>query len=46
VRRVADQRARLLFDAQRQADAQRYRIVGEEESQPPRQIDGEWQEYD
>lgn len=47
VRRVADQRSRLLLDAQRQADAQRYRIVGEmEEAQPPRQIDGEWQEYD
>jgi hypothetical protein len=47
VRRVADQRSRLLLDAQRQADAQRYRIVGEmEETQPHRQIDGEWQEYD
>lgn len=43
VRRVADQRARLLVEAQRQADAERS-FVGEPEQ--PRQIDGEWQEYD
>jgi len=39
VRRVADQRARLLVEAERQ-----FRIVGQPET--PRQIDGEWQEYD
>lgn len=45
VRRLSDQRARLLVEAQRQAEAERsFRIVGEPEQ--PRQIDGEWQEYD
>lgn len=43
VRKLADQRARLLVDAHRQPGNASFRIVGEA---PPRQIDGEWQEYD
>lgn len=41
VRRLADQRARLLADVPQQ-QAPQFRAYGQE----PQQIDGEWQEYD